>query len=124
MPVDGDIAGIGGTGGTRRSGEPGPERLVTPGIYAIWMMFEARVRTDEAIEATVWVDARVLRLETKSFSGFSSRYSGSCHSVGSIFLRRPLKQNFHTMKVRIATKATPPITPPAMAPTFGPESLS
>jgi len=30
--VPGDIAGMGGTGGTSRSGEPGPERLVTPGM--------------------------------------------------------------------------------------------
>lgn len=32
MPDEGDMAGIGGTGGTSRSGDPGPERLVTPGI--------------------------------------------------------------------------------------------
>lgn len=33
-PDEGDIciAGIGGTGGTRRSGDPGPDRLVTPGM--------------------------------------------------------------------------------------------
>jgi hypothetical protein len=30
--VEGDMAGIGGTGGTSKSGEPGPERLVTPGM--------------------------------------------------------------------------------------------
>ena len=32
IPDEGDMAGIGGTGGTSRSGEPGPERLVTPGM--------------------------------------------------------------------------------------------
>ena len=32
MPDEGDIAGIGGTGGTSRSGDPGPERFVTPGM--------------------------------------------------------------------------------------------
>jgi hypothetical protein len=26
-------------------------------MYAIWMMFDALVRTVEAMEATVWVDA-------------------------------------------------------------------
>jgi hypothetical protein len=34
-PDEGDMAGIGGTGGTSKSGEPGPERFVTPGMYAI-----------------------------------------------------------------------------------------
>src|SRR5437899_1824914 len=47
-PEEGDMAGMGGTGGTSKSGDPGPERFVTPGMYAIWMMLEARVRTDEA----------------------------------------------------------------------------
>jgi len=76
--------GIGGTGGTRRSGEAGPDRLVTPGIYAIWMMFEARVRTDDAMEATVCVDARADRREAKSFWSFcSAGTSTSCHSPSS-----------------------------------------
>lgn len=44
--------GIGGTGGTRTVGDV-VARFVTPGIYAIWMMFEARVRTVDAIEFTV-----------------------------------------------------------------------
>jgi hypothetical protein len=34
-------------------------------------------------------------------------------------LRFPFRQYFHTTNVRMAMKATPPITPPAMAPTFG-----
>jgi hypothetical protein len=36
--------------------------------------------------------------------------------MGRLF---PFRQYFHTMNVRMATKATPPMTPPAMAPTFG-----
>lgn len=33
LPDDGAMDGIGGTGGTSRSGDPGlPERLVTPGM--------------------------------------------------------------------------------------------
>jgi len=51
------IIGRGGIGGTKWDGVGGPERLVTPGMYAIWMTFDARVRTVDAIEATVWVDA-------------------------------------------------------------------
>lgn len=85
------------------------------------MMFEARVRTDEAIEATVCVDARALRRDWKSFSAFSCcTISTSCHSLCcDMGLRFPFRQYFHTTNVRMAMKATPPITPPAMAPTFG-----
>jgi hypothetical protein len=94
-------------------------------MYAIWMMLEARVRTDEAIEATVCVDARALRRDAKSFSTFSC----SCMSIswksaseyGRLF---PFRQYFHTTNVRMAMKATPPITPPAIAPTFGLEGAS
>jgi len=85
------------------------------------MMLEARVRTDEAIEATVCVDARALRRDWKSFSAFSCAVmSTSCHSLrwdmGRLF---PFRQYFHTMNVAMAMKAIPPMTPPAMAPTFG-----
>ena len=45
--------GIEGTGGTISPGDSGGDRTVTPGIYAIWMTLEARVRTVEAIE---WAD--------------------------------------------------------------------
>jgi len=48
--------GSGGMGGTSCAGVEGPDRFVTPGIYAIWMTFDARVRTVEAIEAMVCVD--------------------------------------------------------------------
>ena len=40
------------------SGDDSIDRLVTPGMYAIWMIFEALVYTLEAIEPTVCVDAR------------------------------------------------------------------
>jgi hypothetical protein len=114
------MEGIGGTGGTRRSGDPGPERFVTPGMYAIWMILEARVRTDEAIEATVCVDARALRRDAKSFSTFScSCMSISWKSASEYGRLLPFKQNFQTTKVMIAMAATPPMTPPAMAPTLG-----
>jgi hypothetical protein len=84
------------------------------------MMLEARVRTDEAIEATVCVDARALRRDWKSFSTFSCcATSTSCQSASEIGLLFPFKQYFHTTNVRIAMTATPPMTPPAMAPTFG-----
>jgi len=42
--------GIGGTGGSEPSG---PVRSVMPGINAIWMTFEPRVKAVEASEATV-----------------------------------------------------------------------
>lgn len=42
--------GIGGTGGTSKPGEDELVRFVTPGMYAIWMMFDALVSTVEAIE--------------------------------------------------------------------------
>lgn len=42
--------GMGGTGGTSRPGVEGAERLVTPGMYAIWMMFDARVMTLDAMD--------------------------------------------------------------------------
>jgi hypothetical protein len=48
---------MGGTGGTSTVGDA-VARFVTPGMYAIWMMLEARVRTVDAIEWVVWVEAR------------------------------------------------------------------
>jgi hypothetical protein len=84
------------------------------------MMLDARVRTDEAIEATVCVDARALRRDWKSDSGFSCCVmSTSCHSPSVIGRLFPFKKYFHTTNVRMATTATPPTTPPAMAPTLG-----
>ena len=54
-----DIAGMGGTGGIR-SGVDSTDLLVTPGIYAICMTFDALVSTVEAIERTECIDARPL----------------------------------------------------------------
>lgn len=119
LPDEGDMEGIGGTGGTSRSGDPGLPRLVTPGMYAIWIMLEARVRTDEAMEATVCVDARALRRDWKSLSfscsAMSTSFQSGCCEIGRLF---PLRQYFHTTNVTMATKAIPPMTPPAMAPTL------
>jgi hypothetical protein len=78
------------------------------------------VRTEEAIEATVCVEARALRRDWKSFSTFSCcAISTSCQSASDIGLLFPFKQYFHTTNVRMAMNATPPMTPPAIAPTFG-----
>lgn len=64
--------GIGGTGGTSRPGEDELVRFVTPGIYAIWMMFDALVSTVEAMEYTVCVDERAPLWPVKMDpSGFS-----------------------------------------------------
>lgn len=117
--------GIGGTGGTRTS-EPLPERLVTPGIYAIWMMFEARVRTVDAIEATVCVEARdrASRVKTEAFDFSIPSSSSSSHSSSiSTSCRLPLSQNFQMQNTTIAMKATPPMTPPTIAPILGPDDF-
>lgn len=115
--------GIGGTGGTRIS-EPElpPERFVTPGMYAIWMMFEARVRTVDAMEATVCVDALDLASLVKMLPPWLfSIPSSSSSSHSSTSCLRPFNQNFHMQNTTIEMKATPPITPPTIAPMFGPE---
>lgn len=84
------------------------------------MMLEARVRTEEAIEATVCVEARALRRDWKSVSAFSCcvAMSTSCQSLSVIGLLLPLRQNFQMMNVMMAMAAIPPMTPPAMAPTL------
>jgi hypothetical protein len=65
--------GIGGTGGTRRPGDDEFVRFVTPGMYAIWIMFDALVSTVEAMEYTVCVDDRAPRPPANMDpSGFSS----------------------------------------------------
>jgi hypothetical protein len=64
----GGLVGM-GTGGTGmwvdELGDCGVDawRLVTPGMYAIWITLEARVRTVVATDATVCVDA--LDLESR-----------------------------------------------------------
>lgn len=88
------------------------------------MMLEARVRTVDASEATVWVDARASRLMVNSAAAVSfSTDSSSSHSSSSNFCRRPFKQNFQMRKVAMRMNATPPTTPPAMAPTLGPSDF-
>ena len=78
------------------------------------------MRTDEAMEATVCVDARALRRDAKSFSAFSCcSISSCCHYIFDIGRLFPFRQYFQMTKTRMATTAIPPMTPPAMAPTFG-----
>lgn len=88
------------------------------------MMFEARVSTVEAMEPTVYVEALASRCMVKA--GFSllwdapSSSNSSTQFSCSYCCLRVLIQNLHTRYVAIATTARPPMTPPAMAPTFGP----
>lgn len=72
------------------------------------------------MEATVCVDVRALRRDSKSLSFSCSTTSTSFHSgCWEMGLLLPLRQYFQTTNVRMATTRIPPITPPAMAPTFG-----
>ena len=98
-----------GMGGTL--GEAGGDRPVTPGMYAIWMTFDARVSTVLAMEC-VLLPALRLRVVWSRFSGGSQ--------VSLRFFWRNMK--YHTQKARIETAATPPITPPTMGP-MGVEAL-
>ncbi len=99
----------------------GVDRLVTPGIYAIWMMLEARVKTVEAMDPTVWVEARASRLMVKSFSAAADSLVSSVQSSSSYCCLLFLIQNLHTQYVIAAMMTSPPTTPPAIAPTLGPE---
>ena len=85
------------------------------------MMLEARVRAEEAIEPTVWVEARAsLRIVNVSFSAASSSTSSaqsSCSYCCLLFLI----QNLQTKYVAKAIAITPPRVPPTIAPTLGPE---
>src|SRR3569833_1282824 len=86
------------------------------------MMLEARVRPVDAIEWTVWVDDRWSRRAANDFS--ASMAAGSCSSShGSIAsgCRIVLMQHLQTRYVTRPMTAMPPMTPPAMAPTLGPE---
>lgn len=86
------------------------------------MILEARVSTVEAIEATVCVEALASRRIVKS--SFSTTVSASWSSIQSscsYCCLRVLIQNLQTRYVAIAIATSPPITPPAIAPTFGPE---
>lgn len=55
------MAGIGGTGGIS-SGVDSTDRLVTPGMYAIWITLDARVKTVEAMDFTECIDPVLLWL--------------------------------------------------------------
>lgn len=95
------IEGIGGG----IPGDTGGDRPVTPGIYAIWMTFDALVRTVDAIECVRLPSPRV-RLDWSLFSGGSH-----------VSLRlRGFIQNHHKQKTRMRTTATPPSTPPTIGP--------
>ena len=86
------------------------------------MMLEARVRTVEAMEASVCVEALASRHIVNSFSAAvgSSSWS-SIQSSCSYCCLFVLMQNLQTRYVTAAMAKIPPMTPPAIAPTFGPE---
>jgi len=112
---------MGGTGGTKSPGDPAFARLVTPGIYAIWIMFDALVSTVDAIDCTVCTDALSLRCIAKSLFVFSGGYSSHSSSIGCL---RPFRQNFHSRNEITDITRIPPTTPPTIAPMFGPLDLA
>lgn len=79
-------------------------------------MFEALVRTVDAIEPTVCVEALASLCMAKSSSCFSVSALVSIHSFWSNSSRLFLMQNLQTKNVTIMTTTTPPMTPPAMGP--------
>jgi hypothetical protein len=79
-------------------------------------MLEARVSTVDAIEWRVCVEARADRADAKSFSAVSVCGRSCSHDSASSLDRRVLIQNLQTKYVMAAIQATPPTTPPAMAP--------
>ena len=85
------------------------------------MMLEARVKTVEAIEATVCVDALASRRSVNSFSVGNDSSRSCVQSSCSYCCLFVLMQNLQTRYVTAAIANTPPITPPAIAPTSGPE---
>jgi hypothetical protein len=117
------MIGMGGTGGTRCPGVVGADRFMTPGMYAIWMMFDARVSTVDAMECTVCIDERFLRRSSKSFSDAVGSPSIPSHCSWYWPLRL-LKRNLHIRYVSIKIPAIAPITPPAIAPVFGPAGVA
>jgi len=82
---------------------------------------EARVKTVDAIDATVCVEARASRRMVKSFSASDGSSWPSIQSSCSYCCLFDLIQILHTRYVAAAIVNTPPMTPPAIAPTFGPE---
>ena len=84
------------------------------------MTLEARVRTVEAIERTECIEARASRCVVGSSPLFSI-VASSGHSSSSYACLLFLMQNRYTRYVIKQTTAMPPMTPPAIAPAFGPE---
>jgi len=119
LEAEDNAIGIGGTGGTRRPGVDGADLFVTPGIYAICIILEARVRTVDAMDPTVCVEALASLLIAKSFSVGSDSTGSSIQSSCSYCCLLFFIQNLHTRYVTTAIKKTPAITPPAIAGTFG-----
>jgi hypothetical protein len=86
------------------------------------MMFEARVRTVDATECLVRTEDRRSSPLSTSNSCFVVLWSSSSAHTGMLCGRlRVLMQNLHTRYVTAAMTASPPMTPPAIAPTFGDE---
>jgi len=92
------------------------------------MILEARVSTVEAMDPTVYVEALASRCMVKFdfslllgvvFSSDTTSSSSSAQFSCSYCCLRGLIQYLHTRYVAMAITATPPMTPPAMAPTFG-----
>ena len=82
------------------------------------MILEALVKTVEAIDPTVCVDA-LASPRIVNRSRFSASISSADKSSPASCSRlRPLTQNVHTRNVIIPMATTPPITPPAIAPVF------
>ena len=84
-------------------------------------MLDARVKTVDAMEATVCVEALASLRKVKSFSAGSDSSGSSAQFSCSYCCRLVLIQNLHTKYVTTAMAKTPPMTPPAIAPTLGPE---
>ena len=85
------------------------------------MMLEARVKTVDAIEATVCVEARASLRKVKSFSAGSDSSGSSAQFSCSYCCLLVLMQNLHTRYVTAAMAKIPPMTPPAIAPALEPE---
>lgn len=86
-------------------------------------MFEARVNTVDAIEPTVYVESLTSRCAVNpAFSslGVGSSSKSSAQFSCSYCCLRVFIPNLHTRYVTMAIRATPAMTPPAIAPTSGP----
>lgn len=79
-------------------------------------MFEALVRTVDAIDPTVCVEARASRFIANSSFSLSTLSLGSCQYFWCHSSRRFFIQNLHTKYVMSKTTAIPPTTPPAIGP--------